>query len=144
MYICCKRVILLVMLMVLPLHACGNQPDTAPMPIYPDAKEATSQGNLVISLLEGFAEQMQEQEDFQATTHFYTLPDDTTLEQVRTFYDDELTGRGWKKWENAPEMEIAGSGMAGWEHGRDQAFLIMLMPNEITGDVVMMTMEAMR
>lgn len=139
-----NRYLLFAAAMLLFVLACGGgmEPDTEPIAVFPEAEEATEDDSFVVGILESMADSLSEQEDFETTTAFYELPQDVTFEEIEQFYDEELSGRDWTQLEDSPEIE--GGGIAGWERGSDQAFFVMVMPDELNGTTIMMTMEARR
>jgi hypothetical protein len=139
-----NRYLLFAVVLLLFVMACGGtEPDTESIPAFPEAETITGEESFVVGLLEGIADSTEE-EGFEVTTEFYSLPDDASFEDVEAFYDEELTARDWTKAdsEDIPDMDTGGA--AGWEHGRNQAFLIMVMPDEMSDINVLMTMEAVQ
>jgi hypothetical protein len=132
---------LLVMVPLLFLSACGASPDTEPIPAYPDA-EVASEGNPVVDAVrESFAE-AQGDAGFDVESEVYTVPSGTDFSQIESFYEEELSGRGWTASNEIPDMPTGS--MAAWEHGRNQAFIIMMMEDPLEGETLLMTLEATR
>jgi hypothetical protein len=137
-----RRCSLLVALLLALVGCGGTPPDTEPVPLYPGADPISSSENFAAGLLHAMAQEMVAETEFQATPQFYILPGGATFADVAGFYHGELTERGWTPYEEVPPLDQGG--IAGWQHGSSQVFIIRVMPDEINGTTVLMTMEAQR
>jgi hypothetical protein len=132
---------LLVMVPLLFVSACGTGPDTEPIPAYPDAEVANEGNPVVDAVREGFA-QAQQDAGFEVESEVYTVPNGTEFSEVEGFYEEELADRGWTASNEVPNIPTGS--MAAWEHGRNQAFIIIMMEDPLEGQSLLMTMEATR
>lgn len=99
------------------------------LPLYPNVSEIQS-GTPMATALDMIKQQLaQQQEGSNVTVDAYTLPDDTSFEQVRTFYEQELTASGWKAIEIPQETASAmqGGGTAAWTKDDAEVLTIFTM-----------------
>jgi hypothetical protein len=134
---------LVFVLMLLFVAACGGmEPDTEPLPVYPEAEVATDEASPMAGVLRESIAQQQQEQGFEVDTEVYTLPPDTDFAAVQDFYDTELSDRGWSLHGEAPEIPNGDS--AAWERGRDQAFMVMTTDDPISNETLLVTMRATR
>jgi hypothetical protein len=132
---------MLFVVLLLVLAGCGGTPpDTEPIPVFPGAESISSSDNFVAGLLHAMAQEMLTETEFQAMPQFYILPEGATFADVAAFYDVELTERGWTPYEEVPPLDQGG--IAGWQHGSSQVFVVRVMPDEVSNVTVLMTLEA--
>lgn len=134
--------VLITALLLLFVSACGAAPDTAPIPSFPGAEEVSgNESNMAAAIQKGL-EQQQAQQGLDTTSTVYRLPEETTFQNVEQFYQGELSGRGWTQQENIPATP--GVSVAGWSRGSDQAFVVAVIQDPMSGDNLLMTMQATR
>jgi hypothetical protein len=134
---------LVVLLLLLTLTGCGDTPpDTEPIPVYPGVSQISSGDNFVASLLQGMAQEMVADTAFQGIPQFYTLPEGATFADVAAFYDAELSAREWTPYDEM--LHLDRGGVAGWQHGSSQVFVLRVLPDEANSLTVLMTLEARR
>ncbi len=134
--------LIVVGLALVALAGCGAEPDTAPIPAYPDATVAAADDSMAATIRESLVEQQQDA-GFETDGEVYVIPAGTAFADIESFYNEELTGRDWTVAEDTPSVPMT-DGVAAWEHGRNQAFLIMMLEDPISGDNLLMTLKATR
>jgi len=96
-------VLIVTLLLCLSLAACAAQPVTiGELPVYPGAEplepDEFSLAGKVLEAMEASAEE----QGLPAKFALYTLPADSTWEDITAFYQDELAGTDWVP---APDLD---------------------------------------
>lgn len=138
--------ILIALVAVLFTAACSMPPDTEPIPVFPGATEVGDEEGTMAHTMKQAVEEAQTEQGFEVESQIYTLPEGTDFAQVEDFYTGELSGRDWTFEEEAGGNMVAVEGVntAAWSHGPDQVFLVMTVDNPLSGEQILLTLEATR
>lgn len=122
--------------------APGGAAEEGAIPVFPDAQVLPADSPIT-ELLSTLSDEAGTEGELEANA--YTLPGSVTFDQVKEFYGNELTGRGWTEAtgdEFIPQEDIPGGGAAAWSMGDNEAFAIIMMEDPLAGDrQILMTMR---
>ena len=108
----------IVLMMVL---ACGGSSTPVPIsgiPIYPGATDLETGDNPLVDMIVGAMEETAaEDETIEAQFAFYALPEDTSWDDVKRFYNDKMEESDWKATDEILEESDVFS-MIGWERSK--------------------------
>jgi hypothetical protein len=124
----------------------GSATASGDVPVFPEAAEPEADSQMA-QMLDAMKEQMaQQQEGIDMQIEAYTLPEGTAFEDVRSFYEEELSQRGWQAEEGADEMfsSMPGGGAAAWSKGTDEAFAVVMMEDPSTGGSILIITRGTR
>jgi hypothetical protein len=80
--------------------------------------------------IESIKESAKKEQGADVKVEAYTLPAETKFEQVKKFYGDEMTKRGWKEVQShQADLAVPGGGSATWLKDDKEVLLIMVMPD---------------
>jgi hypothetical protein len=117
------------------MAADSGEAASGDIPVFPEATEPDADSQMA-QMLETMKDQMaQQEEDIDMQVEAYTLPEGTAFEDVRSFYEEEMSQRGWQAEEGADDMfaSMPGGGAAAWSKGTNEAFAIVMMEDPSTG-----------
>lgn len=117
----------LAIVFTLSIAACGSEPVAiGDVPVYPGAQAMARGENEIADEVARVIEESSGGEEFTAEVRLYSLPADTALSDVETFYNDELAGTDWKPEAGMTQATEFFSTL-GWSRGggaREQALVV--------------------
>ncbi len=137
----CRGVLLLVLLIAL-LGACGQQHDNEPIPRYPGASVLDDEQNLIANSLRDTLLKEQAAQGFEGQAIVYSLPTNTSFAEVEGFYDAELSGRNWTK--KSIQLPVPNGGAAAWSRGDNQSFVVLMLSDPLTRQILLVAVETRR
>ena len=145
-------------LMIALLAACGGSPSssgapsssggggTASIPLYTGAKPLESGSPMAAAIDAAKQNLKQQQNGADTTVDAYNLPSGTSFDQVKKFYNDSLTGAGWKDQTAGITMPAgAGGGTAAWTKDNKEVFSVTVMPDPTSnGGAILLVAHAVQ
>lgn len=137
-----QKKILIVSLNVLILLlalACGGGGTPAAMsdvPIYTGATPIEAGDDFLVDLLVQSMEEAVAGESITMETKSYALPEDTSLDNIKSFYDTQLEGTDWKPSEELTDDTTEEFQTIGWQRGgmaSEQLLIVGYLP-DLLGD----------
>jgi hypothetical protein len=96
-------------------------------PIYAGATPLAAD-NPMTPAIDAMKQQLKQQPDANVVVDAYALPGGATFDQVKTFYTNELTSKGWKGVDASQAgANLPGGGAAAWIKDDNQVLTVMMM-----------------
>lgn len=124
------------------LGACGQQTDNEPIPPFPGATVLDDEQNLIATSLRDALLEEQAAQGFEGEAVVYSLPSNTSFAEVEGFYDAELGGRNWTK--ESIQLPVPDGGAAGWSRGDNQSFVVLMLNDPLTRQILLVAVETRR
>lgn len=127
-------------LILLAVAGCGTEPvSISDIPVYPGAESMAPGQN---EMADGLADVIQESsggEGVNVDIKLYSLPADTTWEDIKSYYNGEMAGTDWKtEADLGNESEVFST--IGWSRGggaSEQALIVGYVADILGGDAFM-------
>lgn len=120
------------------LAACGGSPTPASLsdiPIFAGAEQAPAAGNTITEAMVSSIEQSIAKQNLTSDVKLYRLPDDTTWDDVKTYYTGAVGG-DWKASDELTQ-EAGVINIIGWQRGSgnsEQVLIVGEAEDPVSGD----------
>jgi hypothetical protein len=131
-----KLLIVLLSVLVLTLAlACGGGGTPVPMsdiPVYDGTTPTAAGDNALVDLVVESMEEAAAGEDVTMETQAYGLPDGTTWDDIKSFYNDELADTDWEPADELSDESTEEFKSIGWQRGpasSEQLLVVAFLPD---------------
>jgi hypothetical protein len=113
---------------------------SADIPMFAEAKPLAADSPMATAV-DAMKQQLKQQPDANLTVDAYVLPASATFDQVKKFYGDEMTKRGWKTIDMPQQANagIPGGGSAAWLKDEKEILTVMVMTNPSGGSFLLVS-----